>query len=218
MVFGTKILGLHKIPLPKRQTLYPAINPNTVKLSYSCTKSVKSIIQSQNKKVYTMPPNTIEKTYNCRVNKDCPLNNNCLQKSVIYIFWRGSIYRKYWRFKEEIYPTEKQFSECQLEKRHGPLKLDLGQKFKPKPDCIVEDINNSPPVQKRSTSLLFMFDRKTLHCQKYQKPKVHKQTNRYSNEFANKKRVICWVWCADTSLHPGDLTWESTSKQNVPLR
>ena len=55
-----------------------------MKLSYSCTKNVKNIIQNHNKKVCTTPPNTNEKKCNCRVKKDCPLDNNCLQKSVIY--------------------------------------------------------------------------------------------------------------------------------------
>ena len=69
--------GLHKI-----------FNRHTLKLSYSCTQNVKSIIKSHNKKVLnehnsqSQPDNT--KTCNCRKKNDCPLNGDCLQNSVVY--------------------------------------------------------------------------------------------------------------------------------------
>ena len=45
---------------------------------------MKNIIQGHNKRLQTPLTPSNDKTCNCRVKNDCPLEKNCLQKSVIY--------------------------------------------------------------------------------------------------------------------------------------
>ena len=62
-------------------------NKNTVKVSYSCTDNLQTIIKKHNRKILETNTNTTistEKNCNCRKKKDCPLKNNCLTSSVIY--------------------------------------------------------------------------------------------------------------------------------------
>ena len=87
---GRRFLGLIDKHFPKTNPLSRLINRNTVKVSYSCTRNVKCIIQSHNAKLLNadeqVPPRE-EKSCNCqRRNKHkCPLENDCHnQKDVIY--------------------------------------------------------------------------------------------------------------------------------------
>ena len=48
---GKKFLELVSTHFPKNHPLHPIFNRNTLKISYSCTKNFKQIIQSHNKKV-----------------------------------------------------------------------------------------------------------------------------------------------------------------------
>ena len=60
---------------------------NTVKVSYSCLKNVKSVIANHNNKILTqkpMPPTPSEKMCNCRNSNLCPFENKCLIKSIVY--------------------------------------------------------------------------------------------------------------------------------------
>ena len=74
-----KILHKH---FPKNHSLYKIFNKNTVKLSYSCTRNITSIITSHNKNI--LKPNKEIYGCNCRVKEDCPLDNKCLTPKVIY--------------------------------------------------------------------------------------------------------------------------------------
>ena len=82
---GKQFLDLIKKHFPKSNPLSRIINRNTVKLSYSCTKNMGAILKSHNMKILS---NTREdngaKTCNCRKKDQCPLENNCLQKNVVY--------------------------------------------------------------------------------------------------------------------------------------
>ena len=67
--------------------IYKIFNKNTVKVSYSCTDNLQTIIKKHNRKILETTTNTTistEKNCNCRKKKDCPLKNNCLTSSVIY--------------------------------------------------------------------------------------------------------------------------------------
>ena len=78
------IVGRH---FPKFHKLYKIFNRNNVKISYSSLPNFASIINSHNKKIIN---NNIPKpsalTCNCRSKTSCPLNGDCLQSSLVYIF------------------------------------------------------------------------------------------------------------------------------------
>ena len=58
-------------------------NKNTVKLSYSCTKNISSIISGHNKKIMRIAP-PVTRDCNCRNREQCPLDNKCLSQDIIY--------------------------------------------------------------------------------------------------------------------------------------
>ena len=68
--------------------LHKILNRNTVKLSYSCTKNIKSIMQAHNTKLLTGKEEEEgqQKTCNCQRSRKekCPLKGECIQKDAIY--------------------------------------------------------------------------------------------------------------------------------------
>lgn len=75
---------------PKQHPLSKIINKNTVKLSYCCMPNIGNIISSHNKSLMSINTyesnsnNSERKKCNCKRGNTCPLDNNCLVKSVIY--------------------------------------------------------------------------------------------------------------------------------------
>ena len=53
-------------------------------LCYSCMPNVKAAIDGHNKKLLTPPHANTSRTCNCVNKETCPLNQNCLAKSIIY--------------------------------------------------------------------------------------------------------------------------------------
>ena len=83
---GKKFLELIDKHFPKNHKLRKCVNRNCIKISYSCTKNMRNIIQTHNKKVVKKDqedPRTEKKTCNCRGQTECPLNGHCLE-SVVY--------------------------------------------------------------------------------------------------------------------------------------
>ena len=84
---GQRFLKLLDKHFPPSNKLHKIFNRNTVKVSYSCTKNMKRIIQSHNSKILTLEKNEkSDKTCSCPKTKkeNCPLSNKCLSSSVIY--------------------------------------------------------------------------------------------------------------------------------------
>ena len=83
---GKKFLELLDHCFPKAHKLHKVINRNTVKISYSCMPNVKQIISNHNRSVQNNQnlDQTTEKKCNCRKDKTCPLDGNCLTEGVIY--------------------------------------------------------------------------------------------------------------------------------------
>ena len=79
---------------PKDHKLRKIFNRNTIKISYSHMNNTEQIIDNHNncilnssKHINDTADNTNTKdtkTCNCRQKKNCPLNGNCLQSSLIY--------------------------------------------------------------------------------------------------------------------------------------
>ena len=68
---------------PKSNKLHAIFNRNTVKVSYSCTQNMSSMIKSHNKKVINKDVKE-SKSCNCRVKSECPLNGQCQVTDIIY--------------------------------------------------------------------------------------------------------------------------------------
>ena len=71
-----RFLNLLDQHFPKSNKLHAIFNRNTVKVSYSCTQNMSSMIKSHNKKVINKDVKE-SKSCNCRVKSECPLNGQC---------------------------------------------------------------------------------------------------------------------------------------------
>ena len=84
---GKEFLRLLKNHFHKQHSFHKIFNKNTVKLSYSCTKNVASIISGHNKRILrqaTGERDEEQRMCSCRNKESCPLGNECLSKSIIY--------------------------------------------------------------------------------------------------------------------------------------
>ena len=71
-----RFLNLLHHHFPKYNQLLKILSRNTVKVGYSCTENISSIISSHHKKLKNSnAPNT--KPCNCRAKSLCPLNGHC---------------------------------------------------------------------------------------------------------------------------------------------
>ena len=80
---GKFFLHLIQKHFPRDHKFANLFNRNTVKLSYSCMPSVKSIISSHNKSILKEQKQQ-NRTCNCINKESCPLNNQCLTENIIY--------------------------------------------------------------------------------------------------------------------------------------
>ena len=80
-----KLLDTH---FPKDSPLSKIFNRNTVKLSYSCTENISSIINSHNKKILGASSKDTEEQRMCscprKTRPNCPLKGQCLSRNIIY--------------------------------------------------------------------------------------------------------------------------------------
>ena len=74
-----KLLNKH---FPVNNSLHKVFNRNTVKLSYSYTRNISSVISSHNK--FLLNKNTDTFGCNCRQKTSYPLDNKCLTPKVVY--------------------------------------------------------------------------------------------------------------------------------------
>ena len=80
---GKKFLALIDKHFKKNTFLGKLFNRNTVKLSYSTTKNIKSIITSHNNKLINPVERTNDRLCNC-VGFQCPVNGECLKSDLVY--------------------------------------------------------------------------------------------------------------------------------------
>ena len=77
-----KPIGQH---FPVQHKFHKIFNRNTVKVSYSCTKNMKTIIHKHNSQILNKSDTTQDKqTCNCIQKDNCPFNGNCLTDNIIY--------------------------------------------------------------------------------------------------------------------------------------
>ena len=80
---GKQFLKLIDKHFPAHHRLHKIFNRNTIKISYSCTPSMKTIVSSHNKQLCESPSNPT-KPCNCRQKSSCPLNGECRSCAIIY--------------------------------------------------------------------------------------------------------------------------------------
>ena len=81
---GKMFLKLVKKHFIKDHKYFKIFNTNTLKLSYSCTASMGNIITGHNAKVLRSKFVPDQRPCNCQNKANCPLNGDCLAKSIIY--------------------------------------------------------------------------------------------------------------------------------------
>ena len=80
---GAEFLKLIRTHFHVRHKFHKIFNKNTVKLSYSCTRNIASIISGHNKGLLRGAPPP-ERDCNCRNREECPLDNKCLTPNIVY--------------------------------------------------------------------------------------------------------------------------------------
>ena len=82
---GREFLNLVDKHFPKNHRYNKIFNKNNIKVSYSCTDNLQTIIKKHNQKILeTSKTPSMENNCNCRGKNHCPLKNNCLTSSVVY--------------------------------------------------------------------------------------------------------------------------------------
>ena len=111
---------------PQNHQLYRIFNRNSVKVSYSCTRNMKTIINNHNKNILAMKPSINTSTCNCRNKEGCPLNGqcqigevvcegnqeNCKEKKYSEIAeepFKGRLYNQNLSFRNEFYKNDTEF-------------------------------------------------------------------------------------------------------------
>ena len=93
-----KLLDKH---FSRQHKLHKTFDKNTVKVSYSCTKNIKSIVNSHNKNVLNQNrPCPNEQKCNCIKKELCPLNRNCKNENIVY---KATITSNEQTYSESIY-------------------------------------------------------------------------------------------------------------------
>ena len=85
--FGQEFLKIVDKNFPKKNPLSKIINRKTLKIGYSCTKNMASIIQGHNQQIMKNNWGSEEKkdgVCNCRDKSKCPLDGKCCTKGVVY--------------------------------------------------------------------------------------------------------------------------------------
>ena len=81
---GKKFLQLVRKHFPKNHQLHKIFNTNTIKLSYSCTPNMQSIITQHNSQLLKREERQQHRSCNCRSKPNCPLSGECLTPCIVY--------------------------------------------------------------------------------------------------------------------------------------
>ena len=75
-IIGKTFLKLLQKHFPPTHPMYPILNKNKIKISYSCFPNMGSIISSHSKHI--LNSDSTEYGWNCNNREECPLENKCL--------------------------------------------------------------------------------------------------------------------------------------------
>ena len=157
-----KLLDKHFFNISFFQKIF---NKNTLKVSYNCTKNIKSIINSHNKRVlHQNRPCPNEQKCNC-IEKDlCTLNGNCQARNIVC---EGTITCNEQTYGENIYIGT---AEITFKKRYSNHKrsfnltvykndTELSKEF-----WKIKRKNSVPKIKWRILKKCSRFNRSSLRC------------------------------------------------------
>ena len=81
---GKEFLQLLRTHFHRNHKFHKIFNKNNVKLSYSCTRNIASILSSHNKGITRVPPTEVTRECNCVNREQCPMGNKCLSENIVY--------------------------------------------------------------------------------------------------------------------------------------
>ena len=81
---GKQFLNLIDKNFPVNNPLHKILNRKTVKLSYSCTPNMHTIIQNHNRKILSKEKNKTKAKCNCQIKASCPVPGECCHPKVVY--------------------------------------------------------------------------------------------------------------------------------------
>ena len=81
---GKIFMSLIEKHFTRNHKYYKIFNKNTIKLSYSCMPSMKSVINKHNSRLLTPNQNQLTRTCSCQSEASCPLNGECLKRCLVY--------------------------------------------------------------------------------------------------------------------------------------
>ena len=137
---GRAFINLVDKCFPTGHKLRKIFNRSTVKLSYSCTPSMKQLIDGHNKTILKKDNQSVQddnvKTCNCRNKNDCPLQGECLQKEIVYqatvttreeketyVGLTATAFKTRWRNHQMSFKHEKKRYDTELSKYLWELKM-----------------------------------------------------------------------------------------------
>ena len=97
---GKYFLNLLDKHFPRNHRLHKIFNRNSIKVSYSCTKNMETIINNHNKNILGRKPLIDTSTCNCRSKEDCPLIGQCQIGEVVY---ESTLTSKQQNYKDKKY-------------------------------------------------------------------------------------------------------------------
>ena len=108
---GKIFLNLIKKHFPSHHKFHKLFNKNTVKISYSCTRNIKTIINSHKAKILFPKKSTEQRTCNCLNKENCSLQQKCLTTNIVY---KAKVTSNNENYQEKVY-----FGSCEttFEKR-----------------------------------------------------------------------------------------------------
>ena len=149
---GRKFLVLVRKHFKPGSTLYSVCNKNTIKLSYSCTKNMRTILQAHNRKVLCCSNEPIEAPCNCRKKDQCPVQGSC-QKPVVYkatikVDGKDKVYIGSTNNFKTRYSGHKNSFKCESNKNATALStLVWNKKLNPNPNIKWEILRVVPPYR-----------------------------------------------------------------------
>ena len=109
-----------------------------MKISYSCTRNVKTIINSHNAKILFSKKSTEQRTCNCLNKANCPLEQKCLTTNIVY---KAKVTSDNENYQEKVYFG---FCETTFKKRFSNHKKSFNLKEYKKESELSNEIWSSP--------------------------------------------------------------------------
>ena len=81
---GKEFLRLLDKNFPRNNHLHKIMNRKTIKMSYSCTPNMSTIISAHNKKILSTKEETNKARCNCQKKNNCPVPGECYRSKVVY--------------------------------------------------------------------------------------------------------------------------------------